>query len=104
MRLAILSSAEREAFEAAIWLEQRQPGLGDSFLGELARCFDRIATRPESHSRYEPYRGTDSIRRCKVRPFSYLVIYRQREEELLVIAICHGRRMPLYWLQRLSTG
>ena len=104
MRLAILSSAEREAFEAAIWLEQRQPGLGDSFLGELARCFDRIATRPESHSRYEPYRGTDTIRRCKVRPFSYLVIYRQRAEELLVIAICHGRRMPLYWLQRLATG
>ena len=104
MRLAILSSAERDAFEAAIWLEQRQPGLGDSFLGELARCFDRIATRPESHSRYEPYRGTDTIRRCKVRPFSYLVIYRQREEELLVIAICYGRRMPLYWLQRLSTG
>ena len=104
MRLAILSSAEREAFEAAIWLEQRQPGLGDSFLAELARCFESINARPESHSRYEPYRRTDTIRRCKVRPFSYLVIYRQRDHELLVIAICHGRRLPLYWLQRLSTG
>jgi hypothetical protein len=32
-----LPAAERDALEAAIWYEERQPGLGDDFLNEVDR-------------------------------------------------------------------
>jgi hypothetical protein len=32
-----LPLAEQDALDAAIWYEQRQPGLGEEFLGEVDR-------------------------------------------------------------------
>jgi hypothetical protein len=44
-----LPLAEQDALDAAIWYEQRQPGLGEEFLGEVDRA---VRTLSESALHY----------------------------------------------------
>ena len=38
-----LPLAEQDALEAAIWYEERQPGLGDEFLSEADRAVEALS-------------------------------------------------------------
>lgn len=102
MIFAVLPEAELEAAEAAIWYDDQRLGLGDEFLVELQQAFDRIRGEPAELSRLESYVGPHEIRRCLLKRFPYLVIFACRPEEVIVVAISHARRRPLYWLRRLS--
>jgi hypothetical protein len=42
MHVASHPEAEQELEAAALWYEERQPGLGDDFLGEFERALRRI--------------------------------------------------------------
>jgi toxin ParE1/3/4 len=102
VKFTILSAAELEAAEAAAWYDDRVAGLGDQFLDELSEALISIRRDPQSFSRLETYQGAHEIRRRVLRRFSYLVVYLCRPEETLIVAICHARRKPLYWLDRLG--
>jgi plasmid stabilization system protein ParE len=68
-----LPLAEQDALEAAIWYEERQPGLGDEFLTEVDRAVHELS---ESASLYR-------VRFADV-----------RQQQVWVLAIFHGRRHP----------
>lgn len=74
---------------------------GSEFLTEIADAFGRIRSNAVSCAPLESYHGRYDVRRCLLNRFPYLVIFDNRPEEVLVVAIAHVRRRPLYWLDRL---
>lgn len=102
MTLNVLPIAELEATDAAIWYDDRRVGLGDEFLDELSQGFERIHAAPDSLAVLEHYAGNHEVRRCLLKRFPYVVIFCRRTDEVLVIAVGHIRRRPLYWLDRLG--
>lgn len=34
--------------------------------------------------------------------FPYRVVFLRKPDEIVVIAVCHTRQQPLYWLERLT--
>jgi len=85
-----LPLAEQDALEAAIWYEERQPGLGEEFLSELDR-----AVRALSESALLHRIRFANVRRAPVRRFKFYGVYHVvQEEEVWIVAIFHGRRHP----------
>jgi plasmid stabilization system protein ParE len=76
--------------------------LDDAFLAELQQAFNRIQDAPESFSSLEGYSGPLELRRCMLKRFPYLVAFVNRSDEVVVAAISHVRRRPLYWLTRVE--
>jgi hypothetical protein len=74
---------------AALWYDERRTGLGDEFIA------------PESYPAWPATRAVDPlIRKATVQRFPYLIAFEQREQHLLILAVPHGKRRPLYWLTR----
>ena len=85
-----LPLAEQDALEAAIWYEERQPGLGNEFLTEVDRAVRALGETALLHR----VRFAD-VRRAPVHRFKfYGVYYIVREQEVWILAIFHGRRHP----------
>jgi hypothetical protein len=103
VKLRILHEAELEAAEAAAWYDDRRFGFGDEFLSAVNEAIAEIASEPQSFARLEGYAGTYDVRRRILHRFPYLIIFACRPDETLVVAVAHGRRRPLYWLDRLGS-
>lgn len=85
-----LPPAEQDALDAAIWYEERQPGLGGEFLDEV----DRAARALSDSALHNRVRFAD-VRRAAVHRFRfYGIYYTVRENEVWILAIFHGRRHP----------
>ena len=96
IELLIHPLAEAELDAAARFYEARLAGLGEAFLLEVERCFDRAHHAPESGALYY-----GKFRRLLVRRFPYAIIYEVLPQEVLIIAVAHQRRKPGYWRRRL---
>ena len=85
-----LPLAEQDALDAAIWYEQRRPGLGEEFLDEI----DRAARALGESALHHRIRFAD-VRRRPIHRFKfYGIYYIVRNEEVWILAIFHGRRHP----------
>ena len=49
MRLELHPEARSELRSAALWYDERRPGLGDEFIAEVSATLDRIGDAPESY-------------------------------------------------------
>ncbi|MCA9094567.1 MAG: type II toxin-antitoxin system RelE/ParE family toxin [Planctomycetaceae bacterium] len=99
--LHVLAEARLEGAEASLWYEDQRIGLGEQFLAALQAAFDRIADDPSSLARLEMYSGRYDVRRYRLKGFPYGVIFYIQGEDVVVVAVCHARRRPLYWVERL---
>ena len=95
MRLIVRPEAESELLEAIDWYEARSPGLGSGLLRCVDACYQRLLRQPESYP--VVHRET---RMATVRRFPYLVLYRVRDESIVVVAVFHARRDPKAWMSR----
>jgi plasmid stabilization system protein ParE len=85
-----LPLAEEDILDAAIWYEERQPGLGEDFLDEVDRAVAALRGSALQHS----VRFAD-VRRAPIHRFKfYGVYYLVRDREVWVLAIFHCRRHP----------
>lgn len=102
MRLKIHPDAEEELFQGAAWYDDRRVGLGDEFLAHVYRWFDVVIESPSTWPLWPstPQELTPPIRRVVVNRFPYLIAYQVFSEHVLILAIAHSRRSPLYWLVR----
>ncbi|HVC92425.1 MAG TPA: type II toxin-antitoxin system RelE/ParE family toxin [Pirellulales bacterium] len=100
--LRILEEAHAEAVEAAAWYDRQRSGLGAELLDEVEQALERIEMAPESFATWEPYDGPEEFRRCVLKRFPYVLIFMHRPPEVVVVAISHARRRPMYWLERLT--
>jgi toxin ParE1/3/4 len=99
VNVRLLGLAELEAVEAAIWYDDQRAGLGDEFLNALRSALKSISETPLRFGKAEFYQGSADIRRCLLPRFPYLVIFHHHKTEIIVLAISHVRRRPLYWLE-----
>ena len=95
MRVLSHPEADEELEAAALWYEQRQPGLGDDFLDQFERTLRRIVAEPE---RWRKIRGDN----CKLNfhRFPYAIVYSVRADALYIKAVMHLHRRPFYWSRR----
>ena len=66
MRLELHPEAQTELRSAALWYEERRPGLG----------------------------------KATIQRFPYVIAFEKHEQHVLVLAVAHAKRRPLYWLTR----
>jgi toxin ParE1/3/4 len=86
-----------EAREALEWYEKRSRDAALKFKSQLRRAEDSVTRHPRS---WMPYLlGT----RCfKLEHFPYALVYIEREDRIIGIAVAHLKRRPGYWRKRLT--
>ena len=89
--------ASEELAEAVRWYEQQRTGLGAELFDTVAQSVDLIRANPEIGT---PQRAQLPARQYLLRRFPYKVIYRNRDEDIYVVAIAHTKRRPNYWKDR----
>ena len=101
MRLELHPEARAELRRAALWYDERRSGLGDEFVAEVSAALDRIADVPESYAQWPRTLGGGLlIRKAPVHRFPYVIAFESHEQHVLVLAVAHAKRLPLYWLTR----
>jgi len=97
MEVEFLDLAQKELDDAFDYYEYQQGGLGYRFVREIYNTIALIKSYPVGWSKI-----SKNSRRCLVKAFPYGVIYQQRKDLILIIAIASLHRKPNYWVERLS--
>lgn len=93
--VVILEWAEEEIEEAADYLDEEVPGLGDEFLEEVQRTIGRLKRNPYVGPKIEA-----RVHKIKLRRFSYDLVYTIPPASVIVVAVVHHRRDSGYWRNR----
>ena len=92
MKLLYTPEVLNERDDAFRWYEERQPGLGFSFLARLELLLNHIATFPEA------FRARANGRRhAPMRTFPYTVVYTLEPAAVVIVAVFHASRSPGNW-------
>jgi plasmid stabilization system protein ParE len=89
--------AVAEAKAATQWYRERSVSAADAYLAEMDLAVDAIAENPDMWPRY--VHGT---RRYIFHRFPFYLVYREKEGNIEIIAVVHGRRKPGYWRNRMA--
>lgn len=89
--------AEIELAAEAGYYDERSPGLGERFIGEVQAAIELASEFPQIGAPYKY--GT---RRVFPKKFPFSVVYQELASELVVLAIAPFPRMPAYWRDRKS--
>ena len=81
--------AEDDLKEAFSWYEDKRIGLGYDFMLQVDAGINYINRNPELHP--IEYKGT---RKHLIKRFPYKIIYLLEEEEIIILAVIHGKRSP----------
>lgn len=95
LKVVFRPAARAEFDGAALWYEDRQPGLGRQFVSEIDRAIGRASAHPERF----PIKHV-AIRCVQAQRFPYSVFYLIESDRIVVLAIFHARRDPLVWRSR----
>ena len=103
MRVDLHPEARAEFRSAALWYQERRDGLGVEFVAAVDAALLRIRKAPKSFPRWA---GTEKapavIRKVPVDRFPYVIAFEERKRHVLILAVAHQKRRPLYWLTRAS--
>ena len=89
--------ASDELAEAIRWYEDRRTGLGRELYDAVVATVDLLQTHPEIGTLR---RGRYPSRQLRVTRFPYTVAYRDRHDDIYVVAVAHTSRRPGYWKNR----
>jgi hypothetical protein len=95
MRVIRHPEVPQELEAAALWYEERQPGLGGDFLEEYQATLRLILNEPE---RWHKIRGDN--RKLNFHRFPSAIIYSIENDGLYIKAVMDLRRRPFYWKNR----
>ena len=92
----VFRTAARAEFDgAALWYEDRQPGLGAQFVSEIDRAVDLASKHPDRY----PIKHKE-IRCVRARRFPCSIFYIVEAGQIVVLAVFHARRDPAIWKVR----
>ena len=94
-RLVFRPQAEAELIEARDWYESQRAGLGQAFTDTVDQAVASIIASPLAHPRVH-----GETRRLVVRRFPFAIYFRVLTDELVVLAVMHGRQQPQRWRER----
>jgi hypothetical protein len=75
----------------------QQEGLGEEFRAAVKVQVAKIRAHPGAWMLIRP-----GVRKCLGRKFPYDVIYQVMTDKILILALAHKRRKPLYWAGRVG--
>ena len=87
--------AEIEFNEAIDYYEKCKSGLGLEFAYEVQRTIERILKFPTAWQKLE-----GDIRRALTNRFPFGVIYYQKDEKIVILAVMQLQRKPNHWKDR----
>ena len=94
-RLRIQSQAQQEINETFDWYFKRSPDAAEAFLTEIATSLAQIASQPQLYPIY-----TKNTRKRVLAKFPYSIIFQEKDDVILVVAVAHAKRRPRYWRGR----
>jgi plasmid stabilization system protein ParE len=94
-RYRYLPAAREDLNEAAAFYQVSVPGLGDAFLDDVERAIEDVCENPRIGAPI-----TRAFRRAVLRRFPFTIVYAERDDEIVIVAIAHDRRRPGYWRGR----
>jgi len=94
-RLVVTSAAAADLTAAYDWYEDQSTGLGVEFLRAVDAVFAAVQRAPAT---FPSVRGR--TRRALLRRFPYGVFFVEAGDEVVVLAVAHGRRHPRVWQSR----
>lgn len=97
-RLIVRDVVEADLTEAALWYDQREPGLGLELTVEVGAAIGRAVDHP---LHYLLLRQRPEVRRVLVRRFPYRIFFIVRDDAVVVFAVIHAARHARHWLKRL---
>jgi toxin ParE1/3/4 len=104
VRLVLHPEAHTELQAAAVWYDEQRLGLGDEFVADANATFSRLAATPQHFPTWPGlHEAEPPVCRALLSKFPYVVACEVHDEYVLVLAITHVRRRPLYWLTRSAT-
>ena len=89
--------ADEEYAEAAKYYARVSPELGGRFYDEIERLMSDICKQPNRFRRFDP-----PARRHFSDVFPYAVIYVDKPDRVLILAVMHLKQRPGYWKDRLE--
>ena len=92
--------AAADVRNASAWYEARQPGLGVRFEAAVDASLASIEAHPQTFARLRRSRR----QRALLFDFPYVVYFRERPADTLVIAVLHGRQDAGPILRRRPVG
>ncbi len=97
LRVEYHPDAKTELAEAIQWYAKKDRTVVGRFSDVYVEQLSAVTRSPRRWARHR-----DGTRHILLRPFSYLLIVRQRRGDVLqVVAIAHTSRRPGYWRKRL---
>lgn len=94
-------AARQEFFDALIWYEDQEKGLGDRLADEFAEGITFIREWPDAVPLHRGRVRASAVRTKGIDVFPYRIIYLVHKAEVVVVAYAHERRRPGYWRKRL---
>ena len=98
MRYIYHPDALAEYADAALYYEERVPGLGAQFATEVEAAIAAVLEAPERWRCVE-----EDVRRRLVHRFPYGVLYTVEPGQVFIVAVMHLSREPGYWRHRVSS-
>lgn len=86
------SSALTELAQAVLYYEEREEGLGATFLDDIEATLSRVLLHPLAW-----HQLSSRTRRCRTHRFPFGLIYQIRQNEILVTSVLDLRRDPKSW-------
>jgi plasmid stabilization system protein ParE len=81
--------AEEEFLLSAQYYEDQESGLGARFIAAVKVAVRVAASSPQIHRKI-----LLDCRKCRVVRFPYALIFRERNDELQIVAVMHMKRKP----------
>jgi len=97
--IRFLTPASIEHLEAVAYYDGEREGLGAEFEEEVKQALGRILEHPEA---WPPL--SRRTRRGRTKRFPYGIVYQDRGDFILVVAVMHLHRNPRLWRARLTKG
>ena len=95
-RIRIKPQAQQEINEAFDWYFKHSPEAADAFLTEIGASLTQIASHPQLYPAF-----TKNTRKRVLANFPYSVIFQEKDDVILVVAVAHAKRRPGYWHGRI---
>jgi plasmid stabilization system protein ParE len=91
----VSAAAEIDYFEALLWYAARSASAAEKFERDFAEALESIAESPQQFARLD-----DRHRRFLMQRFPFQIVYRETDEQQLVVAVAHAKRKPHFWRRR----
>lgn len=95
-RFRVHEQAAAEVREAITWFAERDELLAKRFIAAVSKTFDDVLSAPGRFGNY-----LFRTRYARLAGFDYVVVYREVEHLIHIIAVAHTSRLPGYWKGRL---